>query len=107
MVDNPLRIDMIRSAGVRPVAPVKPAPPRAPGAVEGASFKDTLADAIGEVQRLQTQADTTIKQLVAGEIKDVTEAMVAVEKADIAFQTMMTVRNKIVAAYEEIMRMQV
>ena len=59
------------------------------------------------MQRLQNEADTTIRQLVAGEIKDVTETMVAVEKADVAFQTMMTVRNKVVAAYEEIMRMQV
>lgn len=75
--------------------------------VEGKSFKDVLADSIGEVQRLQNEADTTIKKLVSGEIKDVTEAMVAVEKADVSFQTMMSVRNKIVAAYEEIMRMQV
>ena len=79
----------------------------ASGPVEGKSFKETLADTIGEVQRLQTEADSTIKQLVSGEIKDVTEAMVAVEKADVSFQTMMAVRNKIVAAYEEIMRMQV
>jgi len=79
----------------------------APAPIEGKSFKDVLADSIGEVQRLQTEADTTIKQLVSGEIKDVTEAMVAVEKADVSFQTMMAVRNKIVAAYEEIMRMQV
>jgi len=71
------------------------------------SFRDTLTDAIGEVQRLQNEADTTIKKLVSGEIKDVTDAMVAVEKADVAFQTMMVVRNKIVAAYEEVMRMQV
>jgi len=74
---------------------------------QGKSFGDVLTDAIGEVQRLQSEADTTIKKLVAGEIKDVTEAMVAVEKADVAFQTMMVVRNKIVQAYEEIMRMQV
>lgn len=74
---------------------------------EGKSFKEVLADTIGEVQRLQNEADTTIKKLVAGEIKDVTEAMVAVEKADVSFQTMMAVRNRIVAAYEEIMRMQV
>ena len=82
-----------------------PAPSSAP--IEGKSFKDVLADSIGEVQRLQSEADTTIKKLVSGEIKDVTEAMVAVEKADVSFQTMMSVRNKIVAAYEEIMRMQV
>lgn len=74
---------------------------------EGSAFKNVLSDAITEVQRLQNEADTTIKQLVSGEIKDVTETMVAVEKADVAFQTMMAVRNKIVAAYEEVMRMQV
>ena len=74
---------------------------------EGVSFRDTLRDAMTEVQRLQTDADTTIKQLVAGDIKDVTEALVAVEQADVAFQTMMTLRNRVVTAYEEIMRMQV
>jgi len=71
------------------------------------SFKEFLAESIGEVKRLENQADTTIKQLVAGEIKDVTDAVMAVEKADMAFQTMMQVRNKMVAAYEEIMRMQI
>ena len=71
------------------------------------SFKEVLSDTISEVQRLQDEADTTIKKLVSGEIKDVTEAMIAVEKADVSFQTMMLVRNKVVAAYEEIMRMQV
>ena len=74
---------------------------------EGPAFKNVLSDVISEVQRLQTEADTTVKKLVSGEIKDVTETMVAVEKADVAFQTMMAVRNKMVAAYEEVMRMQV
>ena len=71
------------------------------------SFKEVLASAVTEVQQLQTDADHTIKQLVAGEIKDVSQAMVAIEKADVAFQTMMTVRGKVMSAYEEIMRMQV
>jgi flagellar hook-basal body complex protein FliE len=74
---------------------------------ESTSFLDSLTDAVGEVQRLQQQADTTIRQVVSGEIKDITEAMVQVEKADVAFQTLLAVRNKIVAAYEEVMRMQV
>lgn len=93
-------------AGRVELEPLQPRLPKteAPG---GKPFKDVLTEAIGEVQRLQTEADTTIKQLVSGEIKDVTDAMVAVEKADVAFQTMMVVRNKMVAAYEEIMRMQV
>lgn len=79
----------------------------APQKVEGQSFKEVLTESISEVQRLQTEADDTIRKLVAGEIKDVTQAMVAVERADVSFQTMMAVRNKMVQAYEEIMRMQV
>jgi flagellar hook-basal body complex protein FliE len=71
------------------------------------SFKQVLTDTIGEVQRLQTQADESIKRYVAGEVSDVTEAVIAVQQADVAFQSMMQVRNRIVAAYEEIMRMQV
>ena len=106
MVD-PLRLAEI---GIRPpnVESAQPrlAKPVVPPAT-GPLFKDMLAQAIGEVQRLQTEADTTVRQLVAGEISDVTETMVAVEKADVAFQTMMLVRNKMVQAYEEIMRMQV
>lgn len=78
-----------------------------PAGQEDRSFKEMLADAVSEVERLQDEADTTIKQLVSGEIKDVTEAMVAVERADVAFQTMMTVRGKVMDAYQEIMRMQI
>ncbi|MFP4172786.1 MAG: flagellar hook-basal body complex protein FliE [Candidatus Hydrogenedentota bacterium] len=70
-------------------------------------FNEVLQESIGEVQRLQDEADNTIRQLVAGEIKDVSDAMVAVERADVAFQTMMVVRNKMVQAYEEVMRMQI
>lgn len=82
-------------------------PARATQPADGLSFGQVLKDTVGEVQRLQFEADNTIRQLVAGEIKDVTEAMVAVERADVSFQTMMAVRNKMVQAYEEIMRMQV
>jgi flagellar hook-basal body complex protein FliE len=100
----------VSAIGLQPpqvdAAQLRVAKPTVPGASE-TSFRNVLADAIGEVQRLQTEADTTIRKLVSGEIKDVTETMVAVERADIAFQTMMLVRNKIVAAYEEVMRMQV
>lgn len=93
---RPLQLDPRVPLAARPKAPS-----------ESPSFKDVLAEAVGEVQRLQAEADATIKQLVAGEIKDVTEAMVAVERADVSFQTLMAVRNKLVSAYEEIMRMQV
>ena len=95
---GPKRIEVIPGLA-KPQSPTKASPAK--------SFKDTLSEAVGEVQRLQNEADSTVKKLVSGEIKDITDAMVAVEKADIAFQSMIAVRNKIVAAYEEIMRMQV
>jgi flagellar hook-basal body complex protein FliE len=94
-----------RRVELEPLQPRTVGPTNAP--TTGKPFDQVLSEAIGEVQRLQTEADSTIKQLVAGEIKDVSDAIIAVEKADVAFQTMMVVRNKIVAAYEEIMRMQV
>jgi flagellar hook-basal body complex protein FliE len=62
---------------------------------------------VSELQKLQDDADMTIKKLVAGEVKDVSEVMVAVQRADTAFQTLMAVRNKVITAYEEIMRMQI
>ena len=112
-MDDPLNVQRIggfeetpRLGQVDPtqLRTARPATPAAPG---GTSFANVLTETIGEVQRLQNEADTTIRKLVSGEIKDVTETMVAVERADLAFQTMMVVRNKIVAAYEEVMRMQV
>jgi flagellar hook-basal body complex protein FliE len=98
----------IRSIRPQPVEVDPRVPMPAPRRIEPVqSFKQVLTESLGEVQRLQVEADTQIRRLVAGEIKDVTEAMVAVEKADLSFKTMMAVRNKIVAAYEEVMRMQV
>jgi flagellar hook-basal body complex protein FliE len=97
----------VTSQNVRRVDPSVLQPSPSSDKVGGSSFKDVLTESITEVQKLQSEADDTIRQLVAGEIKDVTQAMVAIEKADVSFQTMMAVRNKIVAAYEEVMRMQV
>jgi len=73
----------------------------------GPSFKEMLTNSLDEVRTLQVQADDAIRSLVAGEVTDVTEAMVAVERADLAFNTMMQIRNKIIQAYEEVMRMSV
>ena len=71
------------------------------------SFGEMLKGAIGDVAKLQSEADEAIQELAAGENKDIHRTMIALEKADVSFQLMMQVRNKIIAAYEEIMRMQV
>jgi flagellar hook-basal body complex protein FliE len=71
------------------------------------SFVGILKNAVNEVNQLQQEAEKGIQQLAAGNGKDIHQTMIAIEKAEISFQLMMQVRNKIVAAYEEIMRMQV
>ncbi len=71
------------------------------------SFGGMLKGAIGEVNQLQNKADASIEQLIAGESKNLHETMIAMEKADISFRLMMEVRNKIIEAYQEVMRMQV
>ena len=72
-----------------------------------ASFGDVLKAAVHNVDRLQGEADTAIADLATGRQTDIHGTMIAMEKADISFQLVMQVRNKLVTAYEEIMRMQV
>lgn len=69
-------------------------------------FRDVLDGAIGDIQRLESNAEAKVAGVLEGSGTDVHSAMIAVEKADLSFQLMMQVRNKIVSAYEEISRMQ-
>lgn len=71
------------------------------------SFKDTLSDAIGKVNEMQNEADVKMQQLATGETSNISEVMIAAEKADIALKLMVSVRNKVIDAYQEIMKMQV
>ena len=59
-----------------------------------------------DMQQLETQAETKVAGVLSGNGSDVHSALIAVEKADLSFQLMMQVRNKIVSAYQEISRMQ-
>ncbi len=87
--------------------PIEPKPTAVPDDISGPSFKEYLGDSIKEIQQLQTVADDTIDKLVTGEVTNVSEAMIAIEKANLAFLTLLQVRNKIISAYEQIQRMQV
>ena len=71
------------------------------------SFSDVLRKSVEKVNTLQKQADAAINDLVVGDNKDIVQTMIMMEKADVSFRLMMQVRNKIIQAYEEIMRMQV
>jgi flagellar hook-basal body complex protein FliE len=73
----------------------------------GSAFGEVLKDAISTVNELQKQSDQEIQKLMTGESQDLHNTVIAMQKADLSFQMMMQVRNKIVQAYQEIMRMQV
>jgi len=78
-----------------------------PSTVSGRSFGEILKDSVEKANLDQHQADTAIKELVAGRSKNIHETMLSIEKADSSLKLMMQVRNKILDAYKEIMRMQV
>ena len=72
----------------------------------GSSFGEALRDAVADTDSLQQTAEDQIGQMVKVNGADVHQAMISVEKADLSFQLMMQVRNKMVQAYQEISRLQ-
>lgn len=71
------------------------------------SFTEMLSDSIKKVEDLQREADKSMIDLATGKTDNVHDTMIAVNKAEIAFQLMTQIRNKAIDAYKEIMRMQV
>jgi flagellar hook-basal body complex protein FliE len=71
------------------------------------SFAEFLATSLSEVNKLQQDANIAMEKLASGQTTNLHETMLAVEKADLAFRTMNQVRNKVISAYQEIMKMQI
>lgn len=71
------------------------------------TFGEFLQDALGSVNNLQNQSKQASLNLAAGKIQDIAEVTIAAEKASVALQLTMQVRNKVVESYQEVMRMQV
>jgi flagellar hook-basal body complex protein FliE len=72
----------------------------------GPSFGDVMKDAIQGVDQVNNNAAAQVGSLLQGGGGDISSVMIAVEKADVSFQLMMQVRNKIVSAYQDIEKMQ-
>ncbi len=78
-----------------------------PASVEGngsSDFLSTLRGAVDQVSQLQSEANMKVSTMLSGNGQDVHSAMIAVQKADLAFELMVEMRNKIVSAYQEISR---
>ncbi|MEO5954611.1 MAG: flagellar hook-basal body complex protein FliE [Nitrospiraceae bacterium] len=79
---------------------------QASGGTPSAGFMDTLQHAISKANDIQLQASQATDALMTGQSQNVHGTMVALQEADISFQLMMQIRNKLVSAYEDIQRMQ-
>ncbi len=100
----------MKEIGIRGV--VAPADPSLRGGQDGAGasksdFGALLEKTVAEVERLQQEAAQAAEGMASGRTEGIHETMIALKKAELSFKMMMQVRNKIVKAYEEVMRMQV
>ena len=77
-----------------------------PSSPSGPSFEDRLKGALAEVNAKQEGADATVQSVIEGKT-GIHEGMLALQEADIAMKAMLQVRNKVISAYNEVMKMQV
>jgi flagellar hook-basal body complex protein FliE len=59
---------------------------------------------VGQVNQLQQAADTATQEISVGRTRDVASTLIAIEKANLGFQLTLQIRNKLLEAYQEIMR---
>ncbi len=76
-------------------------------APETKSFGEYLADSLKKVNELSLDSDRWNAALAAGQVEDISQVVIAGQKAEIATQLTLQLRNRAVSAYQEIMRMQV
>jgi flagellar hook-basal body complex protein FliE len=108
------RISTVAARGVpaaarslREVEPQRGLALERPGAAPPADFARTLSQVLSEVNDLQLRSNATLESFAAGEIQDLHEVVIAQQEAAIAFQLVQQVRDKLLGAYQELMRMQV
>lgn len=73
----------------------------------GGGFEQVLARAIRQVENFRLEADQKVERFLAGEGEDLHSVALATQQAELAFELFLQVRNKVVQAYQEVMRMQV
>ncbi len=79
----------------------------APASENANTFSGMLRESFEKVNQYQHDSDTATKELISGRSKNIHETMLTIERADTSLKLAMQVRNKILDAYREIMRMQV
>ncbi len=99
--------DILRAIGItKPVDPLPFDRSGAPGPRAEVSFGKLFENAVDRVERLQNVTDDKLDRFLRGEDQEVHDVVLAAQRSELAFDYFLQVRNKVVQAYQEIMRMQ-
>jgi flagellar hook-basal body complex protein FliE len=103
-----MNIDAVPALGVHdevgPLAPLQPGPA---AATVGAPFAERISEGLQEVNRQLLTAQTDLQQLAAGDVANLHEVMLHLEESRIGLQLLLQVRNRVLEAYQDVMRMQI
>jgi flagellar hook-basal body complex protein FliE len=88
--------------GVEPITPTRKGASTAPA--NGASFSDFLSQQINEVNQLGLDAENKMKRAVEGKASNPHDVQIAIQKADVAFKLMLSVKEQLEQAYQTVMR---
>jgi len=93
-----------------PIAPISgislPQAPSLEARAPAGEFQEVLASAVRNVEAFGQHASATVEQLLSGEGGELHSAILATQRAELSFDLFLQMRNKVVSAYQEIMRMQ-
>lgn len=96
------------TAPILPVSSISLPDPLRPSGASGGSgaFRDVLSSAINTVETAGNNASASVERFLSGEGEELHSTVLATQQADLSFELFMQARNKVVSAYQEIMRMQ-
>ncbi|WP_040948667.1 flagellar hook-basal body complex protein FliE [Gorillibacterium massiliense] len=100
-------IDKTMLSSLQPASLAPKAAAPATGTEIGKQFGDFLNDALTQMNNQQAEADKLSQQYIMGEITDPSQALIATEKVSLGLELAVQTRNKVIEAYQDIMRMQI
>ena len=98
-----MNISPIQPSSIQPIAPIEIG---GLAQSEGSEFKNVLQGAIDQVELSHNDANQSVQNFLSGDGEDLHSTILAVQRAGLEFDMLMQVRNKVVSAYQEVMRMQ-
>jgi flagellar hook-basal body complex protein FliE len=94
-------------SAIRPVSLPELSATNSTSAASPGGFQSMLESMVGGVERSQAQAQQTVNSFLAGNNEELHSVALATQRSSLEFDLFMQVRNKVVSAYQEVMRMQV